>query len=97
MSARLPTYPSAYLHACPVCGGCASGTGENHYLLHIVTRWKRDHNGIKIVRSGKYMLEVVAIKRSRQEKYWAIPEAYVSQTYTRPPGQGMRVACIRAS
>ena len=48
--------------------------GENHYLLHIVTRWKRDHNGIKIVRSGKYMLEVVAIKRSRQEKYWAIPE-----------------------
>jgi len=44
-------------------------------LLHIVTRWKRDHNGIKIVRSGKYMLEVVAIKRSRQEQYWAIPEA----------------------
>lgn len=27
--------------------------GENHYLLHIVTRWKRDDNGIKIVRSGK--------------------------------------------
>jgi hypothetical protein len=48
--------------------------GENHYLLHIVTRWKRDENGIKIVREGNFMLEVVAIKKGRDENVWAVPE-----------------------
>jgi len=42
--------------------------------LHIVTRWKRDNNGIKIVREGSYMLEMVAIKKARGEAEWAIPE-----------------------
>ena len=48
--------------------------GENHFLLHIVTRWKRDANGIKIVREGTYVLEMVAIKKGRADDFWAIPE-----------------------
>ena len=47
---------------------------ENHFLLHIVTRWKRDENGIKMMRGGKPMLECVAVKRTREEENWAIPE-----------------------
>lgn len=48
---------------------------ENHFLLHIVTRWKRDESGIRMERNGMPMLEFVAVKTDKRDKLWGIPEA----------------------
>jgi hypothetical protein len=46
----------------------------NQFLVHIITRWKRDDAGNRIVRSGLPLLEFVAVKRSNEMDKWAIPE-----------------------
>lgn len=42
--------------------------GENHFLLHIFTRWKKDNSGSRIIRGGYPMLEFIAIKRRRDDE-----------------------------
>ena len=46
----------------------------NQFLVHIITRWKRNDAGNRIVRSGLPLLEFVAVKRSNNTDKWAIPE-----------------------
>ena len=46
--------------------------GPNHAADPIVTRWKRDSTGNKVLSDGKPLLEFVAIKR-RDTGEWAIP------------------------
>jgi hypothetical protein len=46
---------------------------RNSFLLHIVTRWKRDSNGIKIDRGGKFVMQFVAFKRVKDDDMWCIP------------------------
>ena len=46
--------------------------GPNHAADPIVTRWKRDSAGNKILTDGKPLLEFVAIKR-KDTGEWAIP------------------------
>lgn len=56
--------------------------GENKMLLHIVTRWKRDHNGMTIDRGGRKLMEFVAFKREREDDMWSIPGIPRSQVRT---------------
>jgi len=49
-------------------------TGRNNFILHLVTRFKRDVNGMLMERSGFPVLEFVAIKRKSDSVHWAIPE-----------------------
>lgn len=46
--------------------------GPNHAADPIVTRWKKDRNGGKVLVKGKPCLEFVAIKR-RDTGEWALP------------------------
>ena len=48
--------------------------GENRMLMHFVTRWKRDRDGIRMERDGKCVLEFIAVKRHKEDEQWAIPE-----------------------
>lgn len=50
--------------------------GENRVVYHIVTRWKRDIKGIRMMRSGKPLLEFVAVKRTNHAAHWACPEMH---------------------
>lgn len=50
--------------------------GPNHAADPIVTRWKRDAAGSKVMREGKPVLEFVAIKRTDTGD-WAIPGGMV--------------------
>lgn len=54
--------------------------GENRMLMHFVTRWKRDDDGIRMERGGMPVLEFIAIKRHRDDEQWAIPEALYDVT-----------------
>ena len=51
--------------------------GPNHAADPIVTRWKRDDKGDKVMVEGKPLLEFVAIKR-RDNNEWAIPGVSLS-------------------
>lgn len=46
--------------------------GPNHAADPIVTRWKKDSAGEKVMLKGKPLLEFVAIKR-RDTGEWALP------------------------
>lgn len=46
--------------------------GPNHAADPIVTRWKKDSKGARVVVNGKPRLEFVAIKR-RDTGEWALP------------------------
>jgi len=50
--------------------------GPNHAADPIVSRWKRDENKEIVIKDGKSVLEVVAIKRG-DTKEWAIPGGMV--------------------
>eukprot|EP00041_Stephanoeca_diplocostata_P005521 m.63419 g.63419 ORF g.63419 m.63419 type:complete len:1960 (+) comp15835_c0_seq3:250-6129(+) len=57
--------------------GIALKPGRNDYIMHIVTRWKRDAQGIRVERMGLPVLEFVAMKHKDStlfEDYWCIPE-----------------------
>jgi len=63
-------------------GSFPNPKGENKMLLHIVTRWKRDHNGMTIDRGGRKLMEFVAFKREREDDMWSIPGIPRSQVRT---------------
>ena len=46
--------------------------GPNHAADPIVTRWKRDASGEKVMMKGKPCLEFVAIRR-KDNGEWALP------------------------
>lgn len=46
--------------------------GPNHAADPIVTRWKRERDGKKVMANGKPCLEFVAIKR-KDTGEWALP------------------------
>jgi len=48
--------------------------GANHKVFHLVTRWKRDTNNIRMDRLSKPLLEFIAVKRDATGTYWSIPE-----------------------
>nr|XP_058966084.1 ADP-ribose pyrophosphatase, mitochondrial-like [Pocillopora verrucosa] len=50
--------------------------GPNHAADPVVTRWKRDSSGEKVMKEGKPVLEIVAIQR-RDCKEWALPGGMV--------------------
>jgi len=50
--------------------------GPNHAADPLVTRWKRDSSGKKVIRDGKPVLEFVAIER-RDCSEWALPGGMV--------------------
>jgi len=50
--------------------------GPNHAADPVVTRWKRDSSGEKIIRDGKPVLEFVAIQRTDCSE-WALPGGMV--------------------
>lgn len=50
--------------------------GPNHAADPIVTRWKRDSSGKKVIKDGKPVLEFVAIER-RDCSEWALPGGMV--------------------
>ncbi|XP_001623658.2 ADP-ribose pyrophosphatase, mitochondrial isoform X2 [Nematostella vectensis] len=50
--------------------------GPNHAADPVVTRWKRDNKGNKVLQGGKPVLEFVAIKR-KDTGEWAIPGGMV--------------------
>ena len=54
-------------------GSFPNQSGENKMFLHIVTRWKRDENGMTIDRGGRKLMEFVAFKRDRKDDMWSIP------------------------
>jgi len=50
--------------------------GKNRYTLHIVTRWKRDAEGMQMDRNGKFLLEFVGMKLNERSNEWQIPELH---------------------
>jgi hypothetical protein len=51
--------------------------GRNHFVCHIVTRWKKDEAGMLLDRGGKKLLEFVAFKRHEEDDQWSIPSLQV--------------------
>lgn len=49
----------------------------------VITRWKRNDNGMPLLREGRPLLEFIAIKR-RQDGMWAIPGSFVRPKGTLP-------------
>ena len=63
----------------------------NQWLIHVVTRWKRDAGGNRIFRKGKPVAEFVAVKRNRELDKWALPELQY-QTQNREPSESPAVS-----
>lgn len=48
--------------------------GKNCINFEIVTRWKRNADGIRVDRDGLPLLEFVAVKRHSKSYHWSLPE-----------------------
>ena len=56
----------------------------DQFLVHLVTRYKRDDAGNRVFRRGLPLLEFVGIKRSTDMDKWAIPELQYKQRGVEP-------------
>ena len=54
--------------------GALGKWGPNRCIDQIITRWKRNQNGMPLIRENKPVLEFIAIKR-RQDEEWALTGA----------------------
>ena len=53
--------------------------GRNHFICHIVTRWKKDDMGIIIDRGGKRLMQFVGFKRHLEDNKWSIPSLLMNR------------------
>ena len=67
-------YPDAYF-----LRGTLPDLGRNHFIAHIVTRWKKDSMGIMIDRGGKKLMQFVAFKRHLEDNQWSIPSLLMNR------------------
>ena len=72
-------------------GSFPLSVGENKMMLHIVTRWKRDEDGMTIDRGGRNLMEFVAFKRNREDDMWSIPAIPEGQVRTRGNSDSVQV------
>lgn len=75
-------------------GRSRSKTNLARHLVHVVTRWKRTENGMRVLRGTQPLLEFVAIKRSTDDDKWALPDSKYESNDVEPMSPALNHAFV---